>query len=262
MVSSSLLLRLTNLLSNPLQVLGHALLLGGGALGHLLQGRLRWGATLQQAQRVGVASIPMVLLLATIGGGVLALQLCRVFGNSGTEAYIGGVVALTVVREIAPVFTALAVATRCATAMASELAYMQTTQQVDAMTMLQVSPVRYLVLPRVLATLWVVPCLSVLAAVVAIGSGMVVARWVLGLHYALYVHSIWTILPPRDLVVAGVKALCFAGLISLSACAIGLGTRGGSQQVGLAAMRTAVASCMLILLADFFLSWCFLEPLT
>jgi phospholipid/cholesterol/gamma-HCH transport system permease protein len=225
----------------------------------LLRNRIRWAETLVQMSKIGVESIPMVLLLSCIGGGVLALQLSRLFANSGTEQYIGGLVGLSVVKEIAPIFTALAVGARCGTAMASELAHMNLNNQISALKVLQVSPIRFLVVPRLLACLYCLPLLNLLAALGAVLAGMVVARMTIGLHYAIYLDSVWNLVPPRELWVSLFKTLVFGLLMATVSCTLGLQASGGSRAVGIAAMKAAVWISVLVLLMDFFLSWAFLS---
>jgi phospholipid/cholesterol/gamma-HCH transport system permease protein len=238
---------------------GHGVVLLGKATRWALKSRIRWPETWQQMSKIGVESVPMVLLLSFIGGGVLSLQLSRLFANSGTEQYIGGLVALAVVREIAPIFTALAVGARCGTAMASELAHMTLNNQVSALKVLQVSASRYLVTPRLLACLYALPLLNLLACIGAVLAGMVVARMTIGLHYAIYLDSVWNLVVPRELWVSLFKTLVFGVLMATTACTLGLQARGGSRAVGMAAMKAAVWNSILVLLMDFFLSWVFLR---
>jgi phospholipid/cholesterol/gamma-HCH transport system permease protein len=238
---------------------GHGMVLLGKATGWVLKNRIRWNETWVQMSKIGVESIPMVLLLSCIGGGVLSLQLSRLFANSGTEQYIGGLVALSVVREIAPIFTALAVGARCGTAMASELAHMSLNNQVSALKVLQVSASRYLVTPRLLACLYALPLLNLLACIGAVIAGMVVARMTIGLHYAIYLDSVWNLVMPREIWVSLFKTLVFGLLMATTACTLGLQAQGGSKAVGLAAMKAAVWISILVLLMDFFLSWVFLK---
>jgi len=245
-------------LKQALKQTGNGVVVMQKAFGWVFKNRIRWNETFSQMSKIGVESIPMVLLLSCIGGGVLALQLSRLFANSGTEQYIGGLVGLAVVKEIAPIFTALAVGARCGTAMASELAHMTLNNQVSALKVLQVSASRFLVVPRLLACLYCLPLLNLLATLGAVLAGMVVARMTIGLHYAIYLDSVWNLVPPRELWVSLFKTLVFGLLMATTACTLGLQASGGSRAVGMAAMKAAVWISVLVLLMDFFLSWAFL----
>ncbi|XVJ52260.1 MAG: ABC transporter permease [Vampirovibrio sp.] len=236
---------------------GEAVLIYLEALQWVPQGRIRWQATFEQSARVGVESVPMVMILAMIGGGVLSLQLCHTLETSGGSSYVGGLVALATVREIAPIFTALSLAARNGTAIASELAHMTLSDQVAAMQVLQVCPARYLVLPRILACLLMTPLLAVIAAGIAILSGMIVAKVDVGMHYNYYINSVYAYLPVQDLWQLLVKGLVFGGLLGMVSVQNGMTVQGGAQDVGLAAMKTAVWVSVTVLLADLVLTWLF-----
>jgi len=239
------------------QHLGLAVTTYAASMRWAFMGRIRKGETLRQLQRIGVESIPMVMILGTIGGGVLSLQLCNTLGESGGDAYVGGLVAIAVVREIGPIFTALALTARNGTAIASELAHMNLTNQVDALEVLQIDPLRYLVLPRILACLIAMPLLSVIACLVAILSGMIVARIVIGMNYSYYINSIYVNLPPEDLWQMIIKSLAFGAILGMVSAKFGMHTKGGSREVGLAAMKTAVWVSITTLIADLGLTWIF-----
>jgi phospholipid/cholesterol/gamma-HCH transport system permease protein len=248
------------LIEKPLAFLakvGQATLLLNSSLGWLFMGRVRQAESLRQASRVGVESIPMVFILATIGGGVLSLQLCNTLGTSGGDAYIGYLVGTAILREIAPIFTALALAARSGTAIASELAQMKVSSQIDAITVLQVSPTRYLVLPRLLACTTMMPLLGIFAGLIGIISGMVVAKLQLGMTFSYYINSIYTLLDLRDIYQLLIKSVVFGLLLGIISASLGIETKGGSQDVGLAAMKTAVWVSVTVLLADLAITWCF-----
>ncbi len=236
---------------------GQGIMIYVAALQWVPQGRIRWQATFEQCALVGVESIPMVMILALIGGGVLSLQLCHNLGASGGDAYVGALVAVATVREIAPIFTALALTARNGTAIASELAHMNISNQVDAMKVLQVSPSRYLVLPRVLACLFMMPLLSVIAATTAIVSAMVVAKIDVDMHYSYFMTSVYHYLRPDDLWQMIGKGVVFGVLLGMVSVQFGMSAEGGSQDVGLAAMKTAVWVSVTVLLADLGLTWIF-----
>lgn len=236
---------------------GQGIMIYVAALQWVPQGRIRWQATFEQCALVGVESIPMVMILALIGGGVLSLQLCHNLGASGGDAYVGALVAVATVREIAPIFTALTLTARNGTAIASELAHMNISNQVDAMKVLQVSPSRYLVLPRVLACLFMMPLLSVIAATTAIVSAMVVAKIDVDMHYSYFMTSVYHYLRPDDLWQMIGKGVVFGVLLGMVSVQFGMSAEGGSQDVGLAAMKTAVWVSVTVLLADLGLTWIF-----
>lgn len=238
-----------------ISAVGQATLLLSGSLQTVVQGRLRGRETLNQMVRIGVDSVSMTLLLNAIAGAVLALQTANTFRQTGAENFVGGLVALAVVREMAPIFTALAVGARAGTAIASELGHMSVSNQLDALRILHVSETRYLVAPRVVACLLMLPVLTLLGEAAAVGLGMVTARTSAEIHPNLFLDSMWLTLQPYDVMASLVKAVCFGGLVALVSCTIGLGARGGSKQVGLAAMQSAIWVSILVLMANFLLTW-------
>jgi phospholipid/cholesterol/gamma-HCH transport system permease protein len=202
----------------------------------------------------------MSVLICTIAGSVLALQSAQRFAQSGATAYVGGLVALAIVREIAPIFTCLAVGARAGTAIAAEIANMQVTEQVDALRILRISPIRYLLVPRLLACLCALPMLTLIGSVVAIAGGMVVAQTVTGLHYSKFLESVWLSLKPSDVRISLFKAMIFGIILAAISCTVGLNTRGGAKDVGLATTRAVVLISITIIIADFLLTWVFFGP--
>ena len=244
-------------IAQRLATLGHSIGLVGELFGYILRGNIRWGETLYQVARLGVSSLPMVVALNVIIGAVLSLQLAQRFAANGAEAYVGGIVALAIVREIGPIFAAMAVGARAGTAMASELANMTVRQQLDALQMLHIHPVRYLAVPRFLACLISLPLLTLVSELVSIISGMFVVQWITQLNPALFIESIWLMLRPFDIWVSLIKAFIFGGLLAITCIRLGTTASGGAQQIGQSATRSAVWTAVWVVFADFFLSWLF-----
>jgi phospholipid/cholesterol/gamma-HCH transport system permease protein len=247
----------SNRLQTFLSYLGQAVQEGLEALGFFLRGRWRPAETLHQLQVIVVASLPMILLLAAMGGGILSLQIARRFLQNGADAYVGGLAALAMVREMVPIFTAMGIGARVGTAVAGELGHMSVTDQLSALEMLHIRLSRYLVQPRLIAFLMGVPLLTIVAEFTAIAFGMLVANLATGLSFELYLQSVWLTLKPYDIGVSLVKAYLFGLTVCLVSCIIGLRTKGGARQVGQSAMQAAVYSAVLIILLDLVLSWFF-----
>ncbi len=207
-----------------------------------------------QVVRVGVDSVPVVLLTALFTGGVLALQTFKGFSRFHAEGYIGSVVALSMLRELGPVLTALMVTGRAGSAMAAELGSMRVTEQIDALVALATDPVQYLFVPRVLAGILVLPMLTVLANAVGIGGGYLVAVTYLGANPVRYIENTFQFLNLDDLTDGLVKAAVFGGLLSLIGCQSGFDTGGGAEGVGRATTRAVVVGSLAVLMSDFFLT--------
>jgi len=208
----------------------------------------------QQFVRVGVDSVPVVLLTALFTGGVLALQTFKGFSRFHAEVYIGSVVALSMLRELAPVLTALMVTGRAGSAMAAELGSMRVTEQIDALVSLATDPVQYLFVPRVIAGILVLPMLVVLANVVGIAGGYLVAVTYLGANPVRYLENTFQYLDLDDLTSGLIKSAVFGGLLTLIGCQCGFDTRGGAEGVGRSTTRAVVAGSLAVLVADFFLT--------
>ncbi|MEZ4573990.1 MAG: ABC transporter permease [Vampirovibrionales bacterium] len=225
------------------------------ALNYVAKGRVNTNQLVEQMAVVGADSMPLVLMVSMISGSVLALHASEKFAMTGANEYVGALVALSMVREMGPIMAALAIGARVGTAFSAELANMAITNQIDAMKMMHVSPIRYLFMPRLLATLLVMPMLTILSEFTGVVGGMVVSWWTVKIHPHLYLSSVWHFVKWYDIQSSLLKSLVFAVLVSAIALTIGLQTRGGSRQVGLATTYATVWAAITVLVSDFFLTW-------
>lgn len=213
--------------------------------------------TLYQAAVIGYDSISIVMIIIFITGSVISLQLAKYFYMSGADAYVGGLVSIAITRELAPVFSALAIGARAGTAIASELGNMSVTEQVDALKVLKVSPAGYLILPRLLAGIVVIPMVTILSQLVGIVGGMWVAQTSIGMHPNRFINSVWLYTRTYDIGVSLFKSLIFGILIIIICCTQGLNTRGGAREVGQSTTMSSVWMTLTILVFDYFLTWMF-----
>ena len=211
-------------------------------------------ALANQVVRVGVESLPVVLLTAFFTGAVLALQTFTGFQRFHAEAYVGSVVSLAMLRELAPVLTGLMVAGRSGSAMAAEIGSMRVTEQIDALVALATDPVQYLFVPRVLAAIIVSPMLVVLADATGILGGYVVAVQYLGANPVVYLNNTFQYLDMDDLTSGLIKSAVFGLLFSMIGCQMGYDTKGGAEGVGTSTTAAVVLGSLAILIADFFLT--------
>jgi phospholipid/cholesterol/gamma-HCH transport system permease protein len=210
---------------------------------------------LRQMVRVGVDSVPVCFLTTLFTGMVMALQTFNGFQRFHAESFVGSVVALSLTRELSPVLTAFMVTGRVGSAMAAELGSMRVTEQIDAMTALATEPVQYLVVPRVLAAIIMMPPLVVMGDAVGMFGGYLVAVKLLGANPVTYIENSFQYLKVGDDIVSGlIKAAAFGLIFSLIACVRGYYTEGGAEGVGRSTTRAVVAGSLSILLADFFLT--------
>ena len=203
-----------------------------------------------QMDTIGVGSLLVVVLTGFFAGVVMALQMSRALSTYGQISKTGTLVSITLVRELGPVFTALMMAGRNATGMASELGSMKVTEQIDAMRALGTDPIQKLVTPRLEATSVMLPLLTIIADFVGMFGGWIIALLFLNLGSRLYWNSVWRALEWNDVAQGLLKPLVFAVVISLIGCYYGLRATGGTQGVGRATTQAMVAAAVLILLLD------------
>jgi phospholipid/cholesterol/gamma-HCH transport system permease protein len=209
---------------------------------------------LKQMEVIGVDSVPVVLTTALSTGMVLALQSYTGFKRFGAESLIGTVVSLSMTRELGPVLTGLMVAGRAGAAMAAELGTMKVTEQIDALETLATNPMKYLVVPRFLASTVMMFFLTVLGMMIGISGGYFVGVKVLGTNPVTYVNQSINNTEVKDIWYGLVKALVFGAVVGLIGCYKGFNAEGGAEGVGKATTGAVVVSCMLILILDYFLS--------
>jgi phospholipid/cholesterol/gamma-HCH transport system permease protein len=209
---------------------------------------------LVQMDLIGVGSLLVIIPTGFFTGAVLTLQSSKELSRFGGTGFTGGLVAVSLVRELGPVLAALMVAGRVGSGIASELGSMLVTEQINAMRALGTDPIKKLVLPRVLATIAMMPILTIVADAVGIIGGLAVASFVLHITASLYLSRAWDSLNYMDIFGGLVKPLVFGAVLSVVGCHCGLRTHGGTQGVGRSTTQAVVASSILILVFDFFLT--------
>jgi phospholipid/cholesterol/gamma-HCH transport system permease protein len=215
-------------------------------------------AFMQQLDEVGVRSMSIVIITAAFIGMVLALQTAYALADFGGKLFVGKVVSLSLVRELAPVLMALMVGGRVGAGMTAEIGTMKVTEQIDALRALATNPIRKLIVPKVLATTLMMPILTTIAILVGTLGGMLIAVVSLGLSVNLYFRSVITTLGYNDLASGIGKTFFFGFVIALIACYNGLRTTGGADGVGRATTATVVSSAISVLVMDFFLTKLFM----
>jgi len=210
--------------------------------------------TLLQMDVIGFGSLPIVLLTGFFTGGVLALQTYRTLGTFGEVGLLGQAVSLSVVRELGPVLTALMVAGRNSSGIASEIGSMQVGEQIDAMRALGTDPVRKLVTPRMYATLIALPLLTILSDFFGLLGGFFVSYYTAHLTSAQYWTSAYQALDFQDVIQGLLKPIFFSVVVAGIGCYFGLRTRGGTEGVGRSTTQAVVAASVLILVLDFFIT--------
>jgi len=210
--------------------------------------------TLIQMDIIGFGSLPIVLLTGFFTGGVLALQSYRTLSTFGEVGLLGQVVAISLVRELGPVFTAVVVAGRNSSGIASEIGSMLVSEQIDAMRALGTDPLRKLVTPRLFATILTLPLLTILGDFFGMLGGFFVSFYTVHLSSEEYWTSAYQALTFQDVTQGLMKPFIFAVVVSLVGCYFGLRTTGGTEGVGRSTTQAVVVAIVLILLLDFFIT--------
>jgi phospholipid/cholesterol/gamma-HCH transport system permease protein len=203
-----------------------------------------------QMRNIGINSLPVVFLTSLFTGIVLALQSAYQMQKISAEIYIASLVALSMTRELGPVLTALVVAGRVGAAITAEVGTMKVTEQVDALETLATNPIRYLVVPRFLAIVVMLPLLTIYADFIGILGGYIVGVGKLGISSSLYLRMTYEPLVLKDIFTGLFKSFIFAIIICIVACFEGFNTTGGAQGVGKSTTLSVVTSFILIIAAD------------
>ncbi len=232
-----------------------AILLGGQVVIHLLSGKINRRNTLDQMAVVGPESLIIALVTALFVGMVFTIQVAREFINFGAGSTVGGVLALALTRELAPVLTGVVLAGRVGSAFAAEIGTMRVTEQIDALYMLKTDPIDYLVIPRVIACCLMLPILTIMSLITGMIGGLLIATNLYNLSQSVFIDSARNFLNVWDICSAIIKASCFGAMIAVIGCSWGLTTTGGAKGVGQSTTAAVVTALLTIFIANFLLSW-------
>lgn len=211
---------------------------------------LRWRAAIAQMEEVGVKSIPIVALVSFVIGIILVLQTAYQLEKFGALNYAASLAGVALTREMAPLLTAIVLAGRVSAAFTAELGTMLVTEEIMALEVMAISPIAYLVVPRFLAMIIMLPCLTVLADTIGIFGGYVVGTCAIGIRSAFYIQNTIDALMMKDIISGLIKSVVFATIIAMVGCYMAFVVRGGAEGVGRSTMVSVVTSLISIILAD------------
>ena len=215
---------------------------------------VKFSSVLSRAAMISYDSLPIALSIVFIAAVVIALQVSKQFLMTGAESYVGGFLAVALIRELAPGFAALAISARAGTAISAEIANMKVTSQVDALKTLKVDPIGYYFAPRILAGAITIPMVVILAELFGILAGMVIANGAIGLHFNRYLHTVWLWLNTKDIYISLLKASIFGVVITTVTATQGYQTTGGAVDVGNAVTKGAIRATVILLITDFIIN--------
>ena len=238
-----------------LQRLLAAILLTGQVVIHLLKVKIHRRNTIEQMAAVGPDSLVIALVTAAFVGMVFTIQVAREFLYFGAGQAVGGVLAIALTRELAPVLTAVVIAGRVGSAFAAEIGTMRVTEQIDALYVLKTDPIDYLVIPRVIACCLMLPILTLLSLITGMLGGMLISSSFYSISQVVFLDSVNNFLQVWDLGTALIKAVVFGAIVAIIGCSWGLTTTGGAKGVGQSTTTAVVTALLAIFIANFFLSW-------
>ncbi|MFP3941919.1 MAG: MlaE family ABC transporter permease [Thermoanaerobaculia bacterium] len=244
-------------MAQPFQLVprtGAIAVLTGRAFVHLLRPPYELRQWIRQMEQIGVRSLGVAAITTVFTGMVLALQTAYSLPSLGVKYYIGTVVSKSLVRELGPVLVALIVGGRIGSGMTAELGTMKVTEQIDALRSMAADPVKKLVVPKLAATLVMLPALTVIGDMLGILGGLVIAVTQLQLAPGFYINDVLTALTLADVASGVGKSFFFGYFIAIIGCHNGLHASGGADGVGRATTDTVVQASILILVSDFFLT--------
>ncbi len=254
LVVSRLISRIGRIVLAGLSGLGRIVLLGWRVTRYAPTALSSRKLVLEQMSTIGVNALPLVLLIGAFTGAIAALQATNLFVKFNlvelARPYIGGSISTVVFTELSPVLTALVIAGRIGGAIAAQIGTMRVSEQIDALKMMAIDPVRYLAMPRVLAATVMMPVLIIFAHVVAILGAYVLANLKFGISGVDFFGSIQDFFQVSEVMIGLVKALCFGGATALIGCQVGFSTEGGAEGVGAAAVTSFTLSSAAILMLD------------
>jgi len=251
---------LLNFLKKPVSSFQDFVLLSGRSFANLFRSPHYYSDVFIQMDAIGIGSLPIVMLTGAFSGAIIALQMARALNTYGAASEVGSIVSITLVRELGPVLTALLVAGRNASGMASELGSMKVSEQIDAMRALGTDPTQKLVTPRLTATALMLPCLVVVADVIGLCGAYLVSVPMLKLISGdQFWSTSWQALVYNDLAQGLLKPFLFGMIIALVGCFYGLKTTGGTQGVGRATTQAVVVASIWIFVATYIIDQIFVN---
>jgi len=216
--------------------------------------RIRLRLTLVQMSHLGVDSLPIVSLTLLFAGMVMTIQIVDILLRYGAQSTLGGIMSIAMGRELGPILTGVVVAGRVGAAMTAEIGTMKVTEQIDALRCMATNPIAYLVVPRFVACVIMVPILSLYGFLIGTGGGYAVATMFSGISSFTYLNSIDVFTSLSDVTYGMIKSMFFGGIIALIGCNEGMHAKSGAEGVGMATTKSVVTSIIFIFICNYFLS--------
>lgn len=224
------------------------------ALGYISRGKINWGDVAEQIVKTGIGSSFIASITASFIGFAMSVQLAKQLLLLGAESYIGALVSTAAIRELAPVISAIVVSARVGSAISAEIGSMKSSEQIDALIVLGIDPVKFLIVPRLIASAIITPLLTVVAALLIIFSGMFLVKYAVNLSYEVYLAGVRVFNSTQDVFIMLLKSVIFGISISIIATTSGLQVEGGAEAVGNATTKTVVWSIIFIFIFNYIIT--------
>lgn len=237
-------------LGNFLDTLGKITQNGIETLKYIFKGQIEIKEVIEQCHRFGITSLPITLSIVGMTSIIVASQVALEMVKQGGGNFVGLLMTILIVREVGVIMSGFAIISMIGSSLASEIATMRVTEQIDAIEVLKVNPIRYLFVPRIISGIIMMPPIVIIASAVGVLAGAVTANLTSGLGYRAFFDSAWLGIYMKDLSVCLLKALCFGGTISLISCSFGYYAKGGAKGVGEATTKAVVWSFVAIVIWD------------
>lgn len=224
------------------------------ALEFIAKGKVNISDVADQIVKTGIGSLFIVVITQGFIGLAMSTQLAKEFADLGAQMFIGGFISLATVRELGPVITAIVVAGRAGASISAEIGSMKATEQIEALSVFGINPVRYLIVPRLIAASLAAPLLTIISTLVSIFAGMFLSHITVGISYSEYLNSARQFVMDRDVFIMMFKAMVFGGAIAIIATTTGLEAKNSAESVGNATTKTVVWSIITIFALNYLIT--------
>lgn len=242
-------------LTGTLALTGQLVLMGVQAGTFIIKGRTNPKKWLDEMGHIATDALSMGMILVVVSSAVIALQVSQEMVNQGGETFVGALIAIALIRELGPIMSAVGLAAVMGTAYASEIATMNSEQQIDALRVFNIDPIRYVVVPRLLAGMTGLPAITLLTTVVGILAGMVVSEYFAEVQPHVFLDSVWQHTKIADVWKLLLKATIFGYLVALISTTVGYNSKGSARDVGIATTQAVVISFVIVSIADYLLTY-------
>ena len=232
------------------ETLGNITMCGLNTIKAILKGELSFKELIEQCERFGISSLPITLSIVGMTTIIIVSQIAQEMVKQGGGNIVGALVAILIVRELGVIMSGFAIISMIGSSLASEIATMRVTEQIDALRTLKVNPYGYLFAPRVVSGMIMMPFVVIISSFIGILMGALTSNLVAGLSYRSFYDSLWLGIYIKDMLVCLAKAFCFGGAIALISCSFGYYAKGGAKGVGLATTGAVVWSFVAIVIID------------